>query len=140
MLFGGTKPGKEDPSYHEGKAEGLGECQAPQSSMPHHIAGMAGGFPNSKQCREQPSSAFLAWALDHHHDAHMSAIGILIAVMQIPMFEPPKVKMASTVVPEFRKQDTRTNTNIYRQIGGRFNSERDIYLWTDGIIGTYLKR
>ena len=42
MVSDGTKPGKEDPPHHAGKAEGLGDSLPnPQSCMTHHIDGMA---------------------------------------------------------------------------------------------------
>ena len=43
MSLDGTKPGKEDPSHHVGKVEGLGDSlPSPQGCIPHHIDGMAG--------------------------------------------------------------------------------------------------
>ena len=43
MSSDGTTSGIDDPPYHAGKVEGLGDSLlGTESCMPHHIAGMAG--------------------------------------------------------------------------------------------------
>ena len=48
--------------------------------------------------------------------------------MQIPMVESPIGQIAIQGGTRKKKAETIPSTIIYRQIGGRLNAERDIYL------------
>ena len=114
---------KETPPQHIGKAEGLGDSLPSfQSCMPHHIDGMAGeqqmeqhkAPPTECSGGGQPLCAYLAWANDHHHIAHMPATGKLQGVegVQTPMVECQKLDMVSSMAPESRKQTSEQTPNI----------------------------
>ena len=100
------QPRKVDSSPPCRGGKGNGWLLSPKSCMAHHTDRMAGGTaecvawssPYSKQWKEQPLSALLAWATDNHQEAHIPARGILqrVVALQTPILEPPLVNMAAT--------------------------------------------
>ena len=112
-VMGGTKPGKIGTSapWKEGREIGDSAKSLKMYAPPYCWKGWktadwaTEGFPYSKQWKEQSLSALLAWASDHHQDVCMPAMGVFqrVAVVQIPMVEPPLVNMAPSMASECRK-------------------------------------
>ena len=78
---------KKIPPYHVGKVEGLGDCWAPNTVCPTILLEwLEDSWVRSKRLpllEAVGGAATLAWADDHHQDAHIPAMGVLWSVAMV---------------------------------------------------------